>query len=170
MKFDQMKKGFFGYQKASVYEYITKIEEEFSSKFMEKEEQYQQNEEQYRNRIAKLEEELREVREQLEQKREEQMTIASTLLDATRYAESLRQEAEEKREEENKKWAEELAAKQRELNQYYAQILNVREMFCNLLQDMEEQASRFENQVEMVKTAAPGRNMALFERKTIADA
>ena len=51
MKFDQMKKGFFGYQKASVYEYIAMVEEEFSSKLMEKEEQYQQNEEQYQKKL-----------------------------------------------------------------------------------------------------------------------
>ena len=170
MKFDQMKKGFFGYQKASVYEYIAMVEEEFSSKLMEKEEQYQQNEEQYQKKIARLEEELREMREQLEQKREEQMTIASTLLDATRYAETLRQETEEKIQAENRKWEEELAAKQRELNQYYAQILNVREMFCNLLHDMEERAGGFEHQIEMVKAAAPGRNMTLFERKDMAEA
>ena len=32
MKLDQLKKGFWGYKKASVYEYITMMEEEFSEK------------------------------------------------------------------------------------------------------------------------------------------
>ena len=36
MKLDQLKKGFWGYQKASVYEYITMMEEEFSEKLAEK--------------------------------------------------------------------------------------------------------------------------------------
>lgn len=36
MKLDQLKKGFWGYKKASVYEYITMMEEEFSEKLAEK--------------------------------------------------------------------------------------------------------------------------------------
>lgn len=36
MKLDQLKKGFWGYKRASVYEYITMMEEEFSEKLAEK--------------------------------------------------------------------------------------------------------------------------------------
>ena len=36
MKLDQLKKGFWGYKKASVYEYINMMEEEFSEKLAEK--------------------------------------------------------------------------------------------------------------------------------------
>ena len=73
MKLDQLKKGFWGYQKASVYEYITMMEEEFSEKLAEKVTEQKNQEEQYRTQIAALEEELSRVRKELEAQKKEQM-------------------------------------------------------------------------------------------------
>lgn len=40
MNLDQLQTGFFGYKKFSVYEYITMMEEEFSTKLSEKDATY----------------------------------------------------------------------------------------------------------------------------------
>ena len=61
MKLENLKKGLFGYQKASVYVCIAAIEEEFSNKLMEKEAQAKKEGEQYQIRIQQLEKELKNV-------------------------------------------------------------------------------------------------------------
>lgn len=71
MKLDQLKKGFWGYKKASVYEYITMMEEEFSEKLAEKVTEQKTQEEQYRTQIAALEKELSRVRKELEEQKKE---------------------------------------------------------------------------------------------------
>ena len=38
MNLDNLQKGFFGYKKSSVYEYISSMEEEFSERLLEKDE------------------------------------------------------------------------------------------------------------------------------------
>ena len=165
MKLDQLKKGLWGYQKASVYAYITMAEEEFSAKLAEKDSRHAASEEQYRSRIDVLEQELRAVKEQLEQQRSEKMEIASTLVAATQYAETLRREAEETRQKERQAWEQELTAAQRELEQYRGQISNVRELLHTFLRGMDDQAQGVEQQVEAVQAACPSHNMTLFERK-----
>lgn len=167
MKLSQLKKGLFGYRQADVYDYVAALEEEFAAKLLEREASYKKSEEQYIARIEKLENELKSVKERLEQHRDEQMVIASTLMDATRYAEQLRQEADEVARKERSEWESELDDKQRELDHYSAQILNVREMFTNFLRAMDQQAVEFEEQVDEAKPESPARNiMTLFERKS----
>lgn len=86
MESKNLKKGLFGFQQASVFQYISDIEETFSAKLMEKDAQAQKNEEQYLLKIRRLEEELSDVREQFEKQKNQQVMIANTLLDAQRYA------------------------------------------------------------------------------------
>lgn len=168
MKLDQLKKGLWGYQKASVYEYITMAEEEFSTKLAEKDAQHQKSEKQYQARIDALEQELRTVKEQLEQQRNEKLAIASTLVEATQYADALRQEAREQEQKEREAWEEKLAAAQQELEQYRGQVSQVRKMVRALLESMDGQAQGVEQQMEAV--ACPDHNMTLFERKSQAQA
>lgn len=165
MKLDQLKKGLFGYKKSSVYECVAAMEEEFFEKLSAKDAASRSSEEQYQKRIADLEEALRQVREELERRKNEQMEIAATLMEATRYAEALRQKAEEQTRREREAWEQSLAASQKELDQYQAQVANIREVFCSLLRAVEEQSQAFELQVEAVKAACPEHNMTLFERK-----
>ena len=87
MTLDELRSGFFGYQKASVYRYITSLEEQFSFKLVEKDAAAKRAAEQYQEKINQLEQELQAVREQCETQKNEQMVIAHTLLDAQRYAE-----------------------------------------------------------------------------------
>ena len=57
MNVEKLKKGF-GYQKESVYKYIAELEEEFSAKLSERENQINSENETLRERIKQLEEEI----------------------------------------------------------------------------------------------------------------
>lgn len=165
MELDKLKKGFFGYKKASVYEYIVFLEEEFSAKLMEKDAQNKANEEQYLSKIQQMEEELKELRQKCDTQHGEQTMIAATLVEAKRFAEQLKQESAAKEEEAWKKFEKELKEKYRELKMYQDQIADIRKGFLEALRAMDEQLQEVEGTVEAAKSECPGRNMTLFERK-----
>ena len=165
MKLDELKKGLWGYQKASVYAYISMTEEQFSAKLAETESQYKEGERQYQTRIEELERELAAVRKQLDQQQSEKLEIATTLIEATQYGTAMRREAEEKSKKEREAWEEQLSAAQKELEKYRSQISTVRELLQTFLQGTEEQAGEMEQQVERVQSDCPSHNMILFERK-----
>ena len=93
MELEKLKKGFFGYKKESVYHYIASVEEEFSSKLLEKDEQLKKNEELYLSRISSLEEELKDIKKKYEEQKSEKSVVAATLIEARRFAEQLKKEA-----------------------------------------------------------------------------
>ena len=64
MNTDDLKTGIFGYDKASVYRYITNMEAEFSALISEKEEEHRRVTEYYLIKISELEEELSMLRNQ----------------------------------------------------------------------------------------------------------
>ena len=90
MKIEDLKVGFWGYKKFSVYQYITHLEEQFSAKLLEKDEENRSLLEKERQRSQKLEEELKNLRKQYEVQRDEQLLVANTLMEARRYAERLK--------------------------------------------------------------------------------
>ena len=131
MTLDELRSGFFGYQKASVYRYITSLEEQFSSKLVEKDAAAKRAAEQYQERINQLEQELQAVREQCETQKNEQMVIAHTLLDAQRYAEQMKQESAQKQQEAQRCLDEQVAEKNRELERYRSQVQELRKLFLS---------------------------------------
>ena len=72
MTLDHLKKGFWGYKKSSVYEYVTTLEGEFSRKLMERDAQIRDSEALYQERIHQLEEELTTLRQQHEARQTQQ--------------------------------------------------------------------------------------------------
>ena len=166
MEMKNLKIGLFGFQKDSVFQYISAIEEEFSTKLMEKDAQTQKNEEQSLLRIRQLEEELKDVREQLEKQKDAQMMIANTLLDAQRYAEYLKKETEEKEREAQRQLDDLAGKKQRELDEYQMQIQHIREILHSLLIKIDGEAQEMEQCVTTIKEKFPDHNMLLFSRKT----
>lgn len=170
MKLDQLKKGFWGYKNASVYEYINMMEEEFSEKLAEKVTEQKKQEEEYRTQITSLEEELSRVRKELEEQKQEQMNVAAALMEAVRYKDELQQEAQEKMQEERAAWEKKLEEGAKELNGYQKQIAKVREMVQGLLQSMDAKSEEVEMQIQTVKAACPRHNMTLFERNHTEEA
>ena len=165
MELEKLKKGFFGYKKESVYQYIASVEEEFSSKLMEKDEQLKKNEELYLSRIHILEEELKDIKRQYEKQKGEQSVVAATLIEAKRFAEQLKKETEAKANEARKQFESDLYKKHQELKRYQEQIVNLRNTIFNVLNDTDGQMESFEEEIKNIKEACPGKNMSLFERK-----
>ena len=170
MNLDHLSKCIWGYRKSSVYEYVAILEEEFSSKMLEKDSERKESEAQYRARITELEEELRRVNEELSKQKSEEAAIASALVEAAKYGESMREELRAKSERELAEWEKKLSEKNRELDEYGSNIRQIRQVFRDLLREMDEKAQEYEKKVESVKTARPGRNMTLFKRIEKADA
>lgn len=165
MELDKLQKGFFGYKKASVYEYLVSLEEEFSVKLMEKDQQMKKNEEQFLSRIGQMEEELKELRKKYDSQYKEQSMIADTLVEAKRFAEQMKKESTVKEEEARAQFEEQLQEKYQELKQYQGQITQIRNVLYKVLQEMDEQMQKMEQEIVATKEECPGRNMTLFERK-----
>lgn len=93
MRMEELQTGFFGYRKESVYQLIASMEENFSSKLMEKDAQHTKAMQDAQIKIAELETELRTVRAEHLSSRKDQDMISDTLLDAQAYAQKLRAES-----------------------------------------------------------------------------
>lgn len=166
MTLSDLKTGFFGYKKASVYQYITDLEEQFSTKLVEKDEELKKVVEQYEQKLQRLEEELSEARKQFEAKKNEQGVIADALIEAQRYAQQMRQEAEEKRREAQQSLEEETARQNQALERYRDQIRQLREAFAAMLNEMDAAANHLEHKAETTQAESPEPNLSLFRRKT----
>lgn len=73
MKTDELKTGFWGYKKFSVYQYINTLEEQFSAQLLEKDRESREALEQEQQRVRQLEQELEDLRRQMEEQQREQM-------------------------------------------------------------------------------------------------
>lgn len=166
MKKEELKTGFWGYKKFSVYQYITALEQEFSAKLLAQSEEHRNLLEQERQRVQQLEEELRTLRQQYEAYRSEQMLIANTLVEAQRYAEMLKAESEERKQEAAQQLEKEVARQNQELERHAANLNRLREQVRSLLQDMDGSAERLATEVENMQTDLSDRNMSLFCRKS----
>ena len=165
MKAEDLKTGFFGYQKASVYQYITTLEEQFSAKLMEQDAAHKAETEQHVQKIRQLEEELDRLYQRYESQREEQAVIANTLLDAQRYADTLRKQTDQREEQARQHLAEVLAACEAELEGYSTRIERLRSVFSSLLSEMDRSVAQAACQVEETAQHRPDENLSLFRRK-----
>ena len=167
MNLDHLKKNLFGgYNKTSVYQYIMTMEAEFSTQLIKKDEQKKQEMEQYVEKIRQLEQELETTKKQMELQKKEQDMIAFTMIEAKRYAESLKKETEESEKKKRELWNEKMQKKEKELNEYDLQIKQIRDLFGKLLHALDGQAKEVEQQLQKVKDACPNKGPAPEEKKS----
>lgn len=164
MKREEMKTGFWGYKKFSVYQYINTLEEQYSAQLMEKEREGREALAQSQQRVQQLEAELADLRQKLERRQNEQDLISSTLLDAQRYAQQLRAEADEQAREAQQQMDSALKQRDQILARYDDQLSRLREQFASMLKSMDDSAREISLEVEELNAAAPERNMSLFQR------
>ena len=148
MQIKELKTGFRGYRKESVYRYIASLEEDFSRKLLEKDSQSAKTTAQFEQRIEELETELRALKKENEEQRNRQMMIANTLLEAQAYAARLQAETL-RQEQEAQKLIEEEAQKQyQELEGYGKKVKDIRDSFASLLKELDREAEKFEQRAE----------------------
>lgn len=150
MTLQELKTGLFGYQKAGVYQYITELEEQFSAQMLEREKRIQQ----YEGRIAELEQHLKTL-----QAREREASPA-TSPDRPELQEMEVQAAEAQR-----RLEERVADQDRALARYDQQLRQLRQLFHDMLLEMDGTAEQLEGHLESTKAAGRDRNMSLFRRK-----
>lgn len=164
MKTEELKTGFWGYQKFSVCQYITSLEEQFSAKLLEKDEESRMLLDKERQRVRQLEEELAELRQKYEAQCNQQQLISSTLVQAQRYAETLKAESEAQQQQAQQRLEEELAQRDQELERYSARLNQLRELFQVVLREMDASTDQLSDALDEARAEAPG-NMTLFCRK-----
>ena len=156
MTLKELKTGLFGYRKTDVYQYITELEEQFSTKLSERDRQMETITRQYERQLADLEHHLKAL-QSLEQER----TVSSA---PTADRPEL-QKMESETEAVQRRLEEQLAAQDRELEHYDQQLHQLRQLFHDMLLEMDASAEGLEEHLETTKAAGRGRNMSLFRRR-----
>ena len=133
MQLNELKKGFRGYKKESVYQYITTMNEEFSKKLLEKDEKNEPTLQELRGRAAALEAELAHLRQENDQRRRMETAVADSIIDAKTYAEQLRSESRRQEEALRAALADRMAEENRRVDGYAAQISGLRDHLRGLL-------------------------------------
>ena len=168
MRMEELQTGFFGYRKESVYQLIASMEENFSSKLMEKDAQHTKAMQDAQIKIAELETELRTVRAEPLSSRKDQDMISDTLLDAQAYAQKLRAESISQEQQLRGQLQEEAQRQRAQLEDYARQLGQLHSAILTLLREMEERTQTMEEQVAAAVEQAPEPelNLSLFLKKT----
>lgn len=163
MRLEELKKGFWGYQKDAVFQYITQQEEIFTQKLAEKDAQLERAEQQTQDRIRELEQENRTLKEELSRLREQQDQISKAILDARASAEALKAETCAQEEAAREKIRQALEHDLAELARYREKAADLRKAVQAAMEGLEQQTEKMEQQAEELYEAAPKGNLTLFQ-------
>lgn len=162
MRLDELKKGFWGYKKESVYRYIVSLEEEVSEKLEQEEEQSKKVKGELRQRLSELENALKEAQKENEAMGEKQLAVSNTLREAQKFKENSFRREQECREDLDAAVEEKL----RELDTYFERIWQIIKIFQGLLEEMDGKAEILERKMKILDMQAPVTNLSLFQRKS----
>ena len=163
MRLEELKKGFWGYKREGVFQYITDLEETCSRKLQERDERAEQAARQAQARVQALEQENRALREELEKLRARQDQISQAILDARDSAAAMRAESQAREEAAREEIRQTLEADLAELGRYRERITALRETIRRTLESLEQQAGALEEQAEALNAASPAGNLTLFQ-------
>lgn len=163
MRLESLKKGFWGYKRDAVFQYITEQEELFSQKMAEKDAQMDRAGQQAQTRIQELEQENRGLREELTRLRAQQDQISQAILDARSSAEALKAESRAREEAARETVRQALDRELLELARYREKVAALRETIQATLTGLEQHAEELEQQAEELYEAAPTGNLTLFQ-------
>ena len=163
MRLEELKKGFWGYRKDAVFQYIAQQEEQFTQKMADKDAQMEQRVQQDKARIQELEQENRALKEELARLRGQQDQISQAILDARSSAEALKAETRAREEEARETVRKALERDLEELAGYRIQVETLKQTIQVTLARMGDQAEAVEQQAEELLAAAPNGNLTLFQ-------
>lgn len=166
MRMEEMKKSFWGYQKESVHHCIAALEEEASQKIREAEEKATAQETRVSARIKELEQMVKDLQRENEELRRDQNIVYSTMAEAQKYVEKLKEETAAHERKVMDKFDAEAEKQWAELEAYREKISQVRELLISLLKDMNLEVEKAEQDVKAAAAVAPVINLSLFQRKS----
>lgn len=162
MRLSEIKKGFWGYKKEGINQYIAELEAEVQAKLQEKDEEIRRTEEAARVRVTELEEALRTVREENAALRAEQASIADTLIRAQKYAEQIRQEADEFEREAHARVQAGVDRQRQELEEYAKAADILKEQLHVLLKDTLDKTEDIKRELNILHDKGPDSNLVDF--------
>ncbi len=176
MQLEEMKMGFFGYQKSAVQQYLANQEAEFSKQLQEKDAQAEQAVQQAKKRIEeleqasadnwarvhRLEQELQSLQAELDGLRQQEAMVADTLLDAQTYAQQIRENSQIQEAQVQEQLRAALDRDFGRLEDYRMKILTLRRALQGTLREFDQRAERLEQQMEDLSHASPAQNLTLL--------
>ena len=162
MRMEELRTGWFGYRKDSVYQLISSMEEDFSARLLEKDAQHAQLFRQAQEQIAELRAALAAAQEELLAHQRDQNQISGALLDAQDYARRLRADAQAQEEQLRGELQAEARRQRERLEVYGRQIGQLHARIGSLLGEMEAQSRDMEEQIAALAGQAPEPNLSLF--------
>ena len=169
MRLDELKKGFFGYKKESVYQMIASMETEFSEKLVQKDEQAAKASEEMQRKIQEMETEIKTLREDAESQHRSQKMISDALLEARSHAESMREDTLRREQAAQSMIREERDRQLGELETYLRRVRKIRENFLDVIREMDNKAQELEKEMEALREEAPRHNLSLFQKNEKAE-
>ncbi len=163
MRIEELKKGFWGFQKDGVFRFIAQQEEGFAQKLAEKDAQMERRSQQDQERIQRLEEENRKLQAELERFQKQQDLIAQAILDARASADALKAESQAQEAAARETVRLTLDREMREMERYRENIAALREALHAMTKELDRKADQAEEQVKEVYAAAPMHNLTLFQ-------
>ena len=160
MRLEELKKGFWGYKKECVFQYITDLDESCNQKLRERDDRAAQVEQRAQARIQALEQENSALREELRNQRDE---ISAAILEARASAETMKAETRAREEAARDAIRRNLEEDLLELERYREKISDLRIVVRRTLEELDGQAEELERQVQVLSEALPEGNLALFQ-------
>ncbi len=133
----QFKTRLFGYCKRDVRDYVSKLNEEFSQKLLEREKES-------RDSAQALQKELDRLRQENEQFRAERQKVAGVLIDARYFAAGLKEQAAAEDRVQRSKNAEFHQVERQRLQAFAGQIEQMRKSLHSTLNRMDEELEQYE--------------------------
>lgn len=149
--FKNLKFGLFGYSRVSVCSYIAALNEDFSAKILEANEEHRQ-------RVLHLEEKIKKLEEENQILSEQKLAVAQALIDARIYAQQLRDDAEHEHEMEVEKNQEKFASAEKRIDNVNEEISNLQRQLSLTIErmrsDLQSAKLRFNETQENLVDAA----------------
>ncbi len=170
MRVEELKRGLWGYQKQSIFQYIAEQEEAFSRKLLEKDQQAEAAAQLARERIQALEAEVTALRGQLGELQRRHAHIADTLLDARAAAEEMKAESRAQEEAAREVVRKTLDGAMGEVAGYRERIAGLRRAIERTLRDMDSQTAQLEEEAEALEASSPANYLNFFQEGAGEDA
>ena len=152
---DELKRGFWGYKKDSVYRYIVSMAEDASARVAEKEARLEKLEAESKQQIAGLESALSALREENASLRNNQAVVFSTLMEAQKHAEHIKAESRRRERQVQEEIAMSVQRKTKQVDNYLEQIRMFRETVQAMLKEFDERAEEAERSLTQLRSQAP---------------
>lgn len=137
MQISELKKGFWGYRKEDVYQYISTLNEAFSKKLLEKDEKTDHLLRDLQVKNTALEQELTALKKENEEYKKMYFAISDSIINAQSYAVQLKNETKEKEQALREKLEAEITSQHLKLASHIEQIESLRAHLKSVLEDMD---------------------------------